>query len=120
MPLAAKENEDMRKFLCALAILTATTTAYADCTVTVSWTVSADPLAAIQELRYFNGSGEVVKSSGDMTLNHAEFNIPAPLTGDYLFIRTKNAAGTEMADSVHVEVGGMTGASDVTAVTVCR
>jgi hypothetical protein len=108
----------MKKLLCVLAIMAAATIAQADCTVTVSWVQSPD--AAAQELIYFDGTNEVVKSSGDMTLNTAQFSIVTPLPADEVFIRSYDASGTDYTDSVRVPVGGVSGATSISVTTVCQ
>lgn len=93
--------------------------AIADCTVSVTWTPSVSPDATQQELVYFNGSADVVKATyPDNTTASGSFQIPAPIAGDYVFIRTSN--GTETADSAHTNVGGVTPATGCTAITICQ
>lgn len=93
--------------------------AFADCTVTVTWAPSASADATQQELIYFNGTADVIKATfPDNTTASASFQIPVPIDGDYVFIRSSN--GTETADSVHTNVGGVTPATGCTAITICQ
>lgn len=103
----------------ALLFLVSISFACADCTVNVAWTPSASADATQQELIYFNGSADVIKATyPDNTTTNGSFQIPAPIAGDYVFIRTSN--GTETADSVHINVGGVTPATGCTAITICQ
>lgn len=109
----------MQRVLLALAAMAvAATIANADCTVTVNWVQSPD--AVTQQLIYFDGTNEVIKSDGDMTLNTAQFSIATPLPADEVFIRSFDAGRINHTDSTRLPVGGVSGATSISVTTICR
>lgn len=95
--------------------------ALADCTVTVNWTPSIDTNAAIQQVWYFDGSNDVMKDSGDMTLVSSNFTIPTgDISNDTVWVRTTDSSGANYTDTVKIPVTSLQGAVNVTVTTNCQ
>jgi len=98
--------------------------AFADCTVTVNWTISDSADAASQQVLYDDDSqaagGEVVKSS-NLTMDKTTFtfNIEAPLPNDEIWVRTLDV-DSNYADSTHIPVGGLNAATGIQTITICQ
>ena len=111
-------------FVLLLLLLTAAM-AQADCSVTINWTPSVDTNAASQSVFYDPDnavpSNEIEKVSGlPMTTKTYTFNIPVGVLKDEVYVRTSNADGTSYSDSPKKPVGGISGASAITTITICQ
>ena len=110
--------------LCFLIVLFASV-AFADCDVTVQWTPSADPNAAEEELWYDPDNtvpGDEYMAGGAWaigTVTEHTFQITVAGPNDEVYIRTYNAARTDVAETSRVPVGGLVPGSILTVTTVC-
>lgn len=97
--------------------------AFAECTVTVTWTPSTSADLASQSVMYDSNNqqagGEVVQGSNlPKTQNQFTFTIATPLPYDEVWIRSSDA-NQNFADSAHVIVGGINAATGVTVTVTC-